>query len=398
MAEFAQHDERPSLGMRSAVRQAAHVLGLPPILGQQNLTGEWLLRDVSALTWATAALVGVAVAFVGWRWRRTEPRRAALAVTAGIALVAGLINGSSVPEGLEKYRLSLYHWAWPLTLFVTLALGLAVIELARRAPIVQRPWVPSLACGVAALVIVVPAVANPRLDRNSNTMRDAYSAVQRGYLDRLVDQVLDRRDRIEGPVVLLERGTQSAFTGTREALAIELEDRGLVVQHPRILWQGIHHERLADGDTVRSGLVLVVDEVVTDDIAERIGVPGDKIAEVTPDEPFDREALDELEEQIADDGEVVLGADAEAAIARMSPDRSGLFAAALSFLPATAERALIDPEVLAFLRDHPLESPRLDPALLQRVLDSLPSDQQPRLRVFLLDRDETLAFARPGEL
>jgi hypothetical protein len=398
MAEFAQHDERPSLGMGSALGQAAHVLGLPPILGQQNLTGEWLLRDVAPVTWVTAALVVAAMGFAGWRWRRTEPRRAALAVTAGIALVAGLVNGSSVPEGLEKYRLSLYHWAWPLILFVTLALGLAVLELARRAPVVQRPWVPSLACGVAALAIVVPAVANPHLDRKSNTLRDAYSAVQRGYLDRLVDQVLDERDRMDGPVVLLERGSQSAFTGMREALAIELEDRGFVVEHPRILWQGIHYDRLADDDTVQTGLVLVVDEVVTDDVAERIDVPGEVIAEVNPDDPFDHEALDELGEQIDEAGEVVLGADAEAAIERMAPERRGLFAAALSFLPANAETALIDPDVLHFLRAHPLESPRLDADLLDRVLDSLPSEQQPRLRVFLLDRDEVVDFARPGEL
>jgi hypothetical protein len=396
MATFAQHDERPSLGMGSAVRQAAHVLGLPPILGQLDLSGEWLLADVSPFTWVTAAAVVLLTAYLGWRWRRTEPRRTAMVITAGIVLVAGLVNGSSVPEGLEKLRLSLYHWAWPLVLFVTLALGLAVVDLAKRVPVLQRPWVPTLACGLAALAIVVPSAVNPQIDRRSNTLMDAYSPVERGYLDRLVDQVLDERDQIDGPVVLLERGQRSWFNGLREALAVELEDRGFVVQHPPFLQLGIHHDRLAHRDTVRSGLVLVVDEVVTGDVAAELDVPGRLIAEVTPDRSFDREAFDELVDQATTGETVEISADGQRAIDGMSSDRSALFQASLSFLPAHAEEALIDRETLEFLRDHPLDAPRLDPDLVDRVLDSLPSAEQPRLRVFLLDRDEIRAFARPG--
>jgi hypothetical protein len=398
MAQFAQHDERPTLGMGSAARQAAHVLGLPPILGQMNLSGLWLLDDVSPLTWSTAALVVVAVALLGWRWRRTQPRRAAVAVAAGIALVAGLVNGSSVPEGLESHRLSLYHWAWPLVLFVTLTLGLAVIDLVRRSRLAERPWLPTLACGLAVVAIVIPSAVNPHLDRRSNTLIDAYSPVKRGYIDRLVDQVLDQRDRIDGPVVLLERGQTDWFLGLREALAVELEDRGFVVQHPQNLWTGVHHDRLADRDSVQSGLVLVVDEVVTDDVAARIDVPGEQIAEVTADRPFDHEAFDELVAQATTGEDVRISADGQRAIDRMSSARGGLFAASLSFMPAQAETALIDPQMLTFLRDHPLDAPRLDPDLVERVLDTLPPPDEPRLRVYLLDRDEIRNFARPGEL
>jgi hypothetical protein len=75
-----------------------------------------------------------------------------------------------------------------------------------------------------------------------------------------------------------------------------------------------------------------------------------------------------------------------------------MFAAVLSFLPASAESALIDREILEFLRDHPLDAPQLDPDLIERVLDTLPAADQPRMRVFLLDRDEVLAFVNPGEL
>ncbi|HEV7759517.1 MAG TPA: hypothetical protein VGO78_11030, partial [Acidimicrobiales bacterium] len=204
------------------------------------------------------------------------------------------------------------------------------------------------------------------------------------------------RDQIDGPVVLLERGQRSWFNGLREALAIELEDRGLVVQHPPFLWMGIHHDRLADRDTVRSGLVLVVDEVVTGDVAAQVDVPGRVIAEVAPDRPFDQEALDELVDQATTGETVEISTDAQRAIDRMSSDRSELFRASLSFLPAHADEALIDRETLEFLHDHPLDAPRLDPDLVDRVLDSLPSAEQPRLRVFLLERDEIRDFARPG--
>jgi hypothetical protein len=396
MASFARHDERPSLGMGSAVGQVAHVLGLPPMLGQQDLSGDWLLADVSPLTWITAGLVVAAVAISGWRWRRAAPRRAAVAVAAGIALVAGLVNGSSVPEGLEKYRLSLYHWAWPLVLFATLALGLAVGELAQRAPVARRPWVPRVACAAAVLAIVVPAAVNPALDRPSNTLVDAYSPVRRGYLDRLVDQVLAERGGIDGPVVLLERGQRSFFSGLREALAIELEDRGLVVQHPRLLWTGIHYERLADGDTLQSGLVLVVDEGVTGDAAAELEVPGRLIAEVGP-APVDEEAYDELLAQLRDGGEIEVSAEAQRAFDETGR-RGELSRATLSFLPARAEAALVDRSTLELLRDHPLDAPRLDPVLIRRVLDSLPTAEEPRMRVFLLDRDEIRAFAGTAEI
>jgi len=335
---------------------------------------------------------------LGWRWRRTAPKRAALAVTAGISLAAGLVNGASVPEGLEKWRLSLYHWAWPLVLFVSLTLGLALVDLVRRAPRAQRPWVPQLACGVAALAIVVPAAVNPHLDRRSNTLHDAYSPVERGYLDDLVDQVMAERDRLDGPVLLIERGQVSNFDGMREALAVALEDRGFVVQHPRLLAHGVHHDRLAQRDAVRSGLVLVVDEVATGDVAADADVPGRLIAEVTPP-AFDRAAYDELVEQVSGaDGVEVSEQGQRALDALPNGGRESLFAAAVAFLPAKAEVSMLDPEMLRFLRDNPLDAPRLDPELIERVLDSLPPDDQPRLRVFQLDRDEIVDFAFPNEL
>ena len=64
-------------------------------------------------------------------------------------------------------------------------------------------------------------------------------------------------------------------------------------------------------------------------------------------------------------------------------------------------RTLIRP-VLEFLRDHPIESPRLDPRLIERTLDTAPDDWTPRttlrIRLFLVDRAQLLRMALPGEL
>ena len=60
------------------------------------------------------------------------------------------------------------------------------------------------------------------------------------------------------------------------------------------------------------------------------------------------------------------------------------------------------PSVLRFLRDHPIEEPRLDPALIQRVLDTAPAlwspDMAVGLRLYLVHRNELLKIAFPGEL
>jgi hypothetical protein len=401
MATFARHDERPSVGMGSAVRQAAHVLGLPPLLGQLQLSGDWLLNPVSIGTWITAAVVVTVVAGLGLRWRRAhQSRQAALVVAAGIVLVAGLVNGSSVPEGLEKYRLSLYHWAWPLALFVVVSLALGAIELVRRLPQTQRPWVPTAACALAVAAIAVPSLVNPSLDRRSNDLGDAYSPIHRSFMDDLSDQVIDEKAAIAGPgpVVLLERGQQNNFHGLREALALALEQRGLTTVHPRYLWNGVDAERLVQSDTVESGLVMVIDQAVAVDEAEVNQVPGRLIAEVDGLADFDQDALDTLIDQVTEAGSVELTEEGEAAIAARPSPGDEVLGAAISFLPTNPGVGLTNPEILRFLRDHPPASPPLDAGAIDLVLDTLPGKQDARLRVYLLDHDELVAYAYPGEI
>jgi hypothetical protein len=54
---FARSGGRNAVGLDSSIRQVTHVLGLPPVLGQQHLDGFWFLRPVSLVGWVSAAVV-----------------------------------------------------------------------------------------------------------------------------------------------------------------------------------------------------------------------------------------------------------------------------------------------------------------------------------------------------
>jgi hypothetical protein len=420
MVEFAQDSDRPSVGPGSAVYQVVNVLGLPPLLGQTELTGDWLLERPSPLTWVSAGAVVVLLAGLALRWRRSEPRRLALVVMVGVLAVAGLANGASVPESLEKFRLPLYHWAFPLALMVVLALGLGLADLARRTPLARRPGVRPALAGCAVLAVAVPAVVNPSLDRRSNTMAAAYSPIDRDIAERAADEVVAHRDELDGEVALLGRGV--SFEGIPEALGLMLTERGVPVHLTSQFVHYVDDERLADRRTADAGLLVVVD-----DGSIGSGPAGELIADVPIVEGFDREAFDRLVAQ-ADAAEGMrFGADVEEALAvvpgdilaaveahdldvamdelfRRSPDDVDdalKMAFLVSNLADDPTVPLLDRDVLDFLVEHPVEQPRLDPDLVRRLRDSLPegwSNGPLQLEVYLLDREELLDSAFPAEL
>jgi hypothetical protein len=106
--------------------------------------------------------------------------------------------------------------------------------------------------------------------------------------------------------------------------------------------------------------------------------------------------------QVQNGGPVVLGPDAEAALAAMDDPAQLIFRTALRDLGTNAGQGLMQRPLLEFLRDHPLESPTFDPEMLRRHLDGLPADHVPgavtRVRVYLLDRDEVLRDGFPFEI
>ena len=130
MLWFARHGNSDTVGLGSAVGQVAHAAGLPPLLGRTGATGSMMLESPSLLTWVSAVLVLAAVAVLSARHRDDRPR-ALLGAMVGVVVLAGLVNGSSVPEGLEKLRLTFYHWAFPLGFMIVLVLGLAAVDAHR---------------------------------------------------------------------------------------------------------------------------------------------------------------------------------------------------------------------------------------------------------------------------
>lgn len=265
VAEFAGDSDKATLGYGSAFGQVAHVLGLPPLLGQRDLSGQWLQTDPSPLTWTVAAIVVAVTALVGWRLRRSQPRRAALATMAGLVAVGGLVGGASVPTGAEQYRLVFFHWSWPLIFLVGLSLGLALLDLARGSGRVRRSPAAWAAAGtVLALALIVgPSLLNPSVDRVSNRLVSAYVPIERRFVEQLTDEVLARREELGDAPVMLGLG-DSTFIPVRHAVTVELIEAGVDVRQSLGLRTFVHDDHLVDPDSESRGLVLVVNDEVED--------------------------------------------------------------------------------------------------------------------------------------
>jgi hypothetical protein len=125
-----------------------------------------------------------------------------------------------------------------------------------------------------------------------------------------------------------------------------------------------------------------------------IGV--EKIADVTLPSDMDLAAYRTLVTQIEVGGDLVLGPDAEAALAAMDQPYQRIYRQALRDLKTHPANGLMEPQLLEFLRDHPIESPALDPKMVRRQLDGLPEDHLrgsvSRVRVYLLDRADVLRY------
>lgn len=408
LRDFSSHADRESVGFRSAVDQLVNTVGWPPFLGKTTLSGQWYFNRPSMTTRMTAVLVVLLLCAAAVRWYRAgDRRRVALVVLAGVTAVGGVISGSSVPEGIEKFRMAFFHWTFVLMFFVVTSLVLLAADL--LAPALARVralgdgWPRTLlVSAVPLLVIVVPAVVNPSLDRPTNTLRSAYAPVTRQALDEIGDAVAAERGRIEGPVLVTSRG-QDAFVGIRQAVALELDERGFDVVHPMPDRSFVHGDHLVDAATVGSGIVVVLDEPTFGDMAEATGVPGEPLVDVGRSEGIDRAAYDELVEVGEAADEVVFGPEAEALLASYdNPAQADMVAGLLrSFAGPTAKDRLREPESLRLLLEAPLLEPDFDPELVRRLLDSIPGEESGdeyrdrpwRLRIYLLDRTQLLDFA-----
>jgi hypothetical protein len=340
---------------------------------------------------------------LGMRWgRRRDARWASLVAMAGTVTAAGLVNGASVPAGLEQGRLTFYHWAFVLSFFVALVLGLALADAARGF-VGARPQLTLAAGPVAASVVVVlaalPGLVGPHLDRWTNTPTAAYSPLDHAAIATLADAVEARRGEMGGHVLLVSRH-EPVFAGIAAALSFELAQRGIDLKHKLTDRYFVHGDRLVERDLLDGGLVLVVDGV-------RPGAtpPGDLVAEVAVDTDVDLTPYRSLVSAAEHAGEVRLGPEAERALDDLPVAQQAVVRAELAELADDAGAALQHPSLLDFLHHHPVEVPAFDPDDVEATLDMLAGHDTGELtrhisglRLYLLDGDEMADYAFTDEL
>lgn len=321
--EYSRDRDVETAGPESGLHQVINVLGWPPLLGETQMRGAdgYLVGRPDGIAWVTAAgtvtaLVGAAVV-----WRRRPAwaglpgpgrRRALLVVAAAIVGVAGYLNGSRVPLGTEQFKLAFYHWVWPLSFLVVTALVLFVADVATTAVragaasrrgadeknrVVPR-WLPAGVVVTAAALIAVLAVADVTIDRPSNSLAALQTTEDGPAYEGLARQIAAQRDRFDGPTYLVTRN-QLLRGEHHAALALQLEERGVPVTHPRNRIALVADDRLVDTDATASALVLVL-HLLPRDPAGAADVPGRRIASVDNEAGFDTanygDLVDELRE------------------------------------------------------------------------------------------------------
>jgi hypothetical protein len=400
MLWFARHGNSDTLGYGSAVGQVAHAVGLPPLLGRTRIDGGWLLSSPSAFGWASAGAVVAAVAVAGRRWREDHPRRATLCAMAGVVAAAGLVNGASVPEGIERYRLAFYHWTFVLALFVTLVGALAAGDLLRGRVLADRRALAPVLAAVTVVAMAATATASPLLDRPANTLLAAHATTERSHVDDIVDQVLEHRGEWGDHPVWLSR-REPLYGGVTAAFVYELTERGVDLRHPLYYRFYVADRHLVSREAVDSGIVFVFDDVT----GHRAPQGGELIAEASLIDGLDLEAYRELASAARDADELRVGAAAEQYLAGVDAASRGFALQALQAVVDDPETALLQRDVLEWVREYPPDEPALDPETAQRLLDSLEvvdvaelSRALRSVHVYLVDRQELLDEVRVREL
>jgi hypothetical protein len=402
MLSFARHGNSETLGYGRSLQQVAHALGLPPLLGRTDLHGTHLLTSPSVLTWLSAAATLGLVGLTTWR-RRTDPARLALGGMTGVAVVAGLVGGASVPVGQEQGRLTFYHWAFVVAVFVVLVVGTAMADAvaalvaSRRRTGVARVARPAVAA-VTVVAVAALGIVSPALDRPHNTPMAAYSSIPAADLGRLADDLLAHRDELGDHTLLVSRG-EEMFSGIDAGLVLEAAHRGLDLRVP-LSWRFfVNDDRLVDRDELDGGLVLVASGVETP-----ARVPeGRLISRVEFAEPFPFDALDRLLAAAADADEVVY--DRGPLLEIDDPARRALFGLALDAVTTDADRVLLNRTALDLIARSSFTSPVFDPDDVRAVrvaLEVLDTDgvagRVTELRLYLLDRDQLLDYVVGSEV
>jgi hypothetical protein len=367
IVRFSRDNTRPTLGLHSGIEQALHAVTPPNMLTRTDTTGAFFVRGFTPIGLAAGiALVGLLVAIV-WGARRRSRAVARLALVALVLLVAGVVDGSNVPAGVESTRVNLYRWSWTATFLAWTALGIGAALLAdwiaervgglgsvaRRA----RASAPVALLVVGALVATSTVVVGGEDDHNRERAGFA--------LEKSVGaKVLSRIDR-RHPVVVVSDG-YAANLSVAPYVIFRLIDAGVHVEVPEVRTMALGSARqYRPGSGVAAILVVSENQNLPN-------APGELIA-IQRFSPERSALLDDLS-AAARGTNVELAPGRAAFIKREYTGLRGLvLKTLLEKLPTDPRTVLKTPEFVQLLLDGLLRSPALDRAKLRRLL-ALPDD------------------------
>jgi hypothetical protein len=124
-------DAGATVGFRDAPRYVATVLALPPWWGRPSMSEDFVLGD--SLPSLGGSLVGLSVvamllaAGLWWAWRRADWPTVSLLLTAVTVVAVVLMGAATMPIGIFNLAAHQLRWLWPVAVFVTFALVMAVV-------------------------------------------------------------------------------------------------------------------------------------------------------------------------------------------------------------------------------------------------------------------------------
>ncbi len=237
LVELGSHSDRPTLGLARGLRVGGRTLSAPPILVTRFLADDDRaaldLMDSMTRTERVQVVLGVAlvlaavvVAILRRRDRPDGGARLALAATAVVVTVGGILTAANVPDTLEASRINFFRWAWVAAVAGWGTVAWAAVGLARARGRGPAPgWLRPAAVATALVVVAGTVLATATHDGGGEVRRDeAIFAFERDTLDVLEDRLPPDR-----PVRVGAAGLISLISAA-PAVALGLEERGWEVR------------------------------------------------------------------------------------------------------------------------------------------------------------------------
>ncbi|QXC60398.1 hypothetical protein KSP35_19025 [Aquihabitans sp. G128] len=359
LTHYTGSEGRQTIGSTAGLRQAVRALGVPPLVGRTDLSGNDLIAPASILAWLSALLVVAFLVRVVVRQGSARPALSRAALAALGLAATGAIIGANVPA-FESDRLNLYRWAFVVSALTWLVIGWSAAlwvdagrgRYATRARW-ETPWLGVLA--LLALTVGSCTGAGPRDYRD-------------GELFQIEHQLNDRvLTAVEGKhtVLILPFGGM-AGRSLAESLAVDLEAAGHATVLPSYELPNYGDRRSLARNRPDAAIVIRTgrNQVTTKEAGAKVLYRADL-------NPGRRKTVQALVDQAK--GQVLVPAEDANAIARrngVDPLAAKLAIEKLSFNPSAV---LYDPTLVGLLEAGYLTSPKLDPAgladLRRRPLD-----------------------------